>query len=115
MATVISAITSFAAEALLEIDEMESIRLPDGRVKVVFVTSGVMPSTAKIKTLLWAVFGLPVQRIDEVTIEELQKGSIVKRYKVTVVLKPALRAISEGEGLGIIDVLINKNVKVITY
>ena len=98
----------------MEIDEMDYQELPDGRIQVTFVTSGVVPTTAKIKTILWSIFGLPVQKVDSVEIYEEAKGPLIKRYKVVVVLKPALEGIRRGEGLGVLDVLTNKNVKFYT-
>lgn len=84
MSFIISAFIS----TLLEIDEVYSERLPDGRLKVVFVTTGLADTTAKIKTAIWALLAPPVQRVDDVQVEELQSGLISKRYKVTVYLKP---------------------------
>jgi hypothetical protein len=83
---------SDAMESLTEIDEIAQEKLPDGSLRVTFVTSGVNPSLAKIKTLIWAVFGLPVQLIKECNVETLQSGPIVKRFRITVTLLPALRA-----------------------
>jgi hypothetical protein len=80
-----------ALEALQEVDEIYSERLPDGRLKVVFLTSGVHPTLARIKTYLWAIFGVPVQKVDEWQIEELQSGALIKRYRITCILSPALK------------------------
>jgi len=77
-----------AIAALTEIDEVYQEKLPDGRIKVTFVTTGLYPTLAKAKTWLWAIFGVPVQRIEEFSVEELQKGPILKRYRITVVLSP---------------------------
>jgi len=81
----------YAVGSLLQIDEIYEETLPDGRLKVVFLTTGVHPTLTYIKTVLWAVFGLPAQMVDEHTVEELQSGTLLKRYKVTVILKPLLR------------------------
>jgi hypothetical protein len=70
-----------------EIDEFSAEKQPDGSLKVAFVTSGVHPTLAQVKTLVWAVLGLPVQVPIEFSVEELQSGLVVKRYKVTVILK----------------------------
>jgi hypothetical protein len=82
---------SDAMESLTEIDEISQEKLPDGSLRVTFVTSGVHPSLAKIKTLVWAVFGLPVQYIKECNVETLQSGPVIKRFRVTVTLLPILR------------------------
>jgi hypothetical protein len=88
--TFVAGLVNQATKVLLEIDELSTEKLPDGRLRVVFVTSGVHPTLAQIKTVVWSILGLPVQMPDEVTVEELQSGSLVKRYRVTVVLKPVL-------------------------
>jgi hypothetical protein len=90
MATLIAGFINVLSKAVLEIDELSTEKLPDGRIRVVFVTSGVHPTLAQIKTIVWSIVGLPVQVPDEVSVEELQSGSVVKRYRVTVVLRPVL-------------------------
>ena len=102
----------YVFEAITEIDEMESTKNPDGTITVTFLTTGLHPDTAKIKTLVWSLVGLPVQKPDKIEIEELQSGPLLKRYKITVTLKPAHESISRGEGLGILDTLMNRNVVV---
>jgi hypothetical protein len=79
-----------AMAALFEIDELKQERLPDGKLRVVFATSGLHPDLAKIKTALWALSAVPPQVVDEAEVEELQSGVIVKRYQVTVTLKPLI-------------------------
>ncbi len=101
MASIVAAIINFALETLLEIDEVYHETLPDGRLKCVFVTTGVHPDAAKIKTAIWALFGLPVQKPDEIHVETLQAGPVLKRYRITVILKsplPSLREIIPGRG-----------------
>jgi hypothetical protein len=88
--TFVAGLVNQTVKVFLEIDELSTEKLPDGRLKVVFVTSGVHPTLAQIKTVVWSIIGLPVQVPDEVTVEELQSGSVVKRYRVTVILKPIL-------------------------
>jgi hypothetical protein len=90
LATLIAGFINVLSKAMLEIDELSTEKLPDGRIRVVFVTSGVHPTLAQIKTVVWSIVGLPVQMPDEVSVEELQSGSVVKRYKVTVILRPVL-------------------------
>jgi len=80
-----------ALEALQEVDEVHHERLPDGRMKVVFVTSGVHPTLAKVKTYLWAIFGIPVQKVDEWHVEELQSGFLIKRFRITCILSPPVK------------------------
>jgi len=99
-------------ESLLEIDETYHERLPDGRLKVVFVTTGVYPDTAKIKTWIWSIFGLPVQKVDECTVEELQSGPLLKRYRVTVVLSPFVEGARRDLSVGLREALEGR---VITY
>jgi len=77
-----------ALQSLYEIDEVSQEKLPDGRLRVTFITTGVHPTLTKVKTWIWAIFGLPVQRVDEYNVEELQRGTVLKRYKITVVLSP---------------------------
>ena len=100
-----------AIQALLtslgEVDEINQERLPDGRVKVTALVTGINPNAVKWKVYAWALFGLPAQKVDEVVIEELQ-GNILKRYKVEIVLRPLF----EVKRLGFIDMLLNKGVKV---
>jgi len=112
MASVLAGLINYALGTLMEIDETYHEKLPDGRLKVVFVTSGIKPETAQVKTALWAILGIPVQAVDSVEIEELQTGPIIKRYKVTVILKPLIKGIEEGN-LGLIDTILGKNVRVI--
>jgi hypothetical protein len=90
MTTLIAGFINVLSKAMLEIDELSTEKLPDGKIRVVFVTSGVHPTMAQIKTVVWSIVGLPVQVPDEVSVEELQSGSVVKRYRVTVVLRPVL-------------------------
>jgi hypothetical protein len=90
LATLVAGFINVLTKTMLEIDELSTERLPDGRIRVVFVTSGVHPTLAQIKTAVWSIVGLPVQVPDEVGVEELQSGSLVKRYRVTVVLRPVL-------------------------
>lgn len=86
MASVVSTILS----AVFEIDEMSTEKLPDGRVKVTFLTTGLHEETCKIKTAMWALLSPPMQRVDEVKVTELQRGPVYKRYKVEVILKPLI-------------------------
>ena len=108
-----TAVFSYAIGSLLQIDEMQAEPQPDGTLRVVFVTTGVHPSLAKIKTAIWAIFGLPVQTPEDVTIEELQSGPVLKRYRITVILRPVHEKLKKGEGLGLIDVVTGRNVHVI--
>jgi len=111
MASVVSAILSFVVNNVLEIDEVYHEKLPDGRLKVVFVTSGVIPDVAKIKTLIWSIVGLPVQKVDECTVEELQAGTLLRRYKITVVLSPFIKGVTRDKSLGLKEVAAGKVIK----
>lgn len=98
-------VISASLEALFEIDEVTSEPLPDGRVRVVFVTTGLHPELAKIKTVVWAMLSPPAQKVDEVKVFEVQRGPVAKRYRVEVVMKPLLKGIREDRSLGLRDVL----------
>jgi len=111
MASIIGSLLSFVVETILEIDEMYHEKLPDGKLKVVFVTTGVHPDVAKIKTWAWAVFGLPVQKVDEVTVEEEQRGSLLKRYKITVVLSPFVQGALRDYSIGLREALEGRVIK----
>jgi hypothetical protein len=87
---IISYLIAQAIAALFEVDELKQEKLPDGKVRVIFVTSGVHPDLAKIKTALWAFSAVPVQRIEDYKVEELQSGPIIKRYQITVTLAPLI-------------------------
>lgn len=116
IAEAVAMAVAFALESIMEVDEvLPPERLPDGSMKVTFVTTGLRPSTAKIKTVVWALAGLPVQAVDNVTIEELQKGTILSRYRITMVLKPVREALKKGEGLGILGVLTGEKVRYVGF
>ncbi|MEM1866051.1 MAG: hypothetical protein QXD57_07475 [Ignisphaera sp.] len=87
MAAIISSILS----TIFEMDEVSTEKLPDGRVKVTILTTGVHEETCKIKTAMWALLSPPMQRVDEVKVTELQKGPLYKRYKIEVVLSPLIK------------------------
>jgi hypothetical protein len=92
LASALAAMTlGYMYDSILEVDEVYQERLPDGTMKVVFVTTGVHPTLTQIKTTLWAVFGLPLQMPVEYYVEEIQSAPFFKRYKVTVILSPLLR------------------------
>ena len=104
-----ASVITFVAQSLLEIDELQQEKIDDERVRVTFVTSGVHPSLAKVKTTLWAILGVPVQGIEDVQIEEIASGPLIKRYKITAVLKSFSKATKEV--FGYIDTLIGRNVR----
>jgi len=79
MASVIAA----AAHSLFEVDEIEASRFKD-EVYYTFVTTGILPETAELKTKLWAYLAPPVKRLEVLGIEEIEKGLIAKRYKIHV-------------------------------
>jgi len=105
MASVIAAIISETLEALMEIDETYHEVLPDGRLKVVFVTTGVIPDTAKIKTAIWALLAPPMQKVDDVQVEVLQKGPLLSRYRITVILSPLIKGVKRDRSLGFREAL----------
>jgi len=88
---IVTALISTATSVLGEIDETYHEVLPDGRMRVVFVTTGYVPTFAKIKTWAWALFGFPVQKVDDIKVEVLQSGLIYKRYKITATLSPLFK------------------------
>lgn len=81
---------STALSTLLEIDEVQHEPFPDGRLKTVFITTGVVEDLAALKTRIWALFSPPVQRVESIDIQILQAGPIAKRYRITVVTRPLL-------------------------
>lgn len=101
-------VISASIEALFEIDEVSSEPLPDGRVRVVFVTTGLHPDLAKVKTAIWAMLSPPAQKVDEVKVYEVQRGPIAKRYRVEVVMKPLLKGIREDRSLGIRELIAGR-------
>ena len=106
MSEVMAAIDALLS-SLAEVDEIEEETLPDGRLKIVALVTALSPKLAKWKVAAWAIFGLPVQKVDEVRIQELQ-GYYLKRYRVEVILSPALKE----KSLGIKDLFFEKNVYV---
>ena len=112
-AGILGGAAAYAAESLLQVDEVSVEKNPDGSVTVVLLTTGLHPSLARVKVLLWSLLGLPVQSPDEVVIEELQSGPVLKRYRVTVRLRPAWERLRRGEGLGVLPVLTGENVRVL--
>jgi len=68
---------------VLEFDEIETVRKGD-EIHYTIVTSGVMPSICELKTLIWSFLAPPVKKLEVVSIEELEHGPIVKRYKIHV-------------------------------
>jgi len=100
-----------AINTIWEIDETYHEHLPDGRMKVVFVTTGILPTTAKIKTWIWSIFGVPVQKIDEATVEELQAGPLLKRYKITVILTPLLKGLRRDRSIGVREIMEAKVIR----
>lgn len=104
MSLVVNAINSFIS-ALFEIDEVKSEKLPDGRVKVSFVTTGLADPTTKVKTALWALLAPPLQKVDGVNVVELQRGPLAKRYLVEVVLKPLREGLVKDRSLGFREAL----------
>jgi len=79
MAFVVNAIIG----TLLEIDEMTYL-VTDDEVIVKFVTTGIMPELAELKTKIWALIGLPPKTCRVESVEEVQKGplGITKRYVI---------------------------------
>lgn len=71
------------ASAILEIDEIEASKHGD-EVYYTFVTTGVNPSLAQIKTKIWALIAPPVKRLEVLAIEPIEVGPITKRYKIYV-------------------------------
>lgn len=71
------------AGALFEIDEIDAHRTGD-EVFYTFVTTGILPSLAELKTKLWALIAPPVKRLEVLSIEPIEEGPIAKRYKIRV-------------------------------
>lgn len=71
------------ASAFFEIDEVEASRVGN-EVYYTFVTTGLGPSVAELKTKLWAYMAPPVKRLEVLSIEPLEEGPVAKRYKIRV-------------------------------
>ena len=79
MASVIVA----AAHSFFEVDEIEASKFKD-EIYYTFVTTGILPKTAELKTKLWAYLAPPVKRLEVLSIEAIEVGPITKRYKIHV-------------------------------
>lgn len=71
------------ASAFFEIDEVEASRVGD-EVHYTFLTTGLLPSIAELKTKFWAYLAPPVRRLEILSIEPIEEGPIAKRYKIRV-------------------------------
>lgn len=71
------------ASAFFEIDEIEASRFGD-EIYYTFLTTGLAPSIAELKTKLWAYVAPPVKRLEILAIEPIEEGPIAKRYKIRV-------------------------------
>lgn len=80
MASLISA----AMGALLEFDEVAVRMIGEDTVEYDILTTGVLPSVIRLKTLIWSYFSPPVKRLDIVSIKEVEPGIVANRYIVTV-------------------------------
>ena len=74
--------------SVLEMDEIYQERLPDGRLKVVFLTTGISDKLVDVKTRIFALLNLPVQKVDEIKITLDQGGAFFKRYRIEAILSP---------------------------
>jgi hypothetical protein len=83
-------VLSSLLETLLEVDEIKSEPLPDGRLQTTFLTTCISEDFAKLKTMIWALVAPPAQKVDSVNLEVLQAGPLTKRVRITVVTRPLL-------------------------
>lgn len=90
MASVIGAL----AGAFFEIDELEAKKVGDV-VHYTFVTTGIHPTIAEIKTKLWALLAPPVKRLEVLSIKPIEEGPIAKRYKVHVKGSPIAKTLGK--------------------
>ena len=79
MASVIVA----AAQSFFEIDEVNATKRGD-TIEYTFLTTGILPATAELKTKIWAYLSPPVKRLEIVSIDVIEKGPITKRFKIRV-------------------------------
>lgn len=78
-------------QSIFEMDEVYQEPLPDGRLRVVFLTTGISDNLVRLKTYLLAALNLPVQIPEEVKVHQDQAGALFKRYRIEVVLKPLFK------------------------
>lgn len=92
----VASILGTAASAIFEIDEIEASRVGD-EVYYTFVTTGILPSLAELKTKLWAYMAPPVRRLEVLSITPLEEGPICKRYEIKVKGKPIGKTLGEKQ------------------
>jgi hypothetical protein len=93
-------------QQILRIDEVGVEKLPDRRMKVTFMASGLGPTAVKLKAWLWSVLlTTPVKKIDELTVEEVHRGTLFKRYKVTAVVSPFVEGVTRDWSVGLREAL----------
>lgn len=72
---------SSLASAILEIDEISAVKVGE-EIEYTFLTTGVLPSLAELKTRLWAYMAPPIKRLEVTSIEPLESGPICKRFMI---------------------------------
>jgi hypothetical protein len=93
-------------QQVLRVDEVNVERLPDGRTRVTFMASGLGPTAVKLKAWLWSVLlTTPLKKIDELTVEEVHRGTVFKRYKVTAVVSPFIEGVKRDWSVGLREAL----------
>ena len=92
MASIISSL----ATSFLEIDEV-GVTKKGNIVTYTFLTTGILPSIAELKTKLWALVAPPMKRLEVVSITPVEEGYIAKRYKVVVKGTTVRSAIKSGK------------------
>jgi hypothetical protein len=93
-------------QQVLRVDEVSVEKIADGRVKVTFMAGGLGPTAVKLKAWLWSVLlTTPLKKIDELTVEEVNKGQVFKRYKVTAIVSPFLEGVKRDWSVGLREAL----------
>jgi hypothetical protein len=93
-------------QQVLRVDEVSVERLSGGRTRVTFMASGLGPTAVKLKAWLWSVLlTTPVKKIDELTVEEVHRGTVFKRYRVTAVVSPFVEGVSKDWSVGLREAL----------
>lgn len=77
------AIWSSMLGAIFECDEIEMHPISSEETEIKIVTSGYNPDLVKIKSMMFKLFAPPFKLYDVTTVEEVQKGFIMKRYIVS--------------------------------
>jgi hypothetical protein len=93
-------------QQVLRVDEVSVERIPDGRMRVTFMASGMGPTAVKLKAWLWSVaLTTPVKKIDDLTVEEVHRGTLFKRYRVIAIVSPFVQGAMRDWSVGLREAL----------